>query len=209
MRDEPLPSRAENAYAVLGVTPHATAAEILAAYRSLARRHHPDLAGEAETARMSRINAAFDTLRDSRRRRAHDVELGLAVVAAERAERAERERERERTRTSPPSPIEYTPPRPVERGLERDGTGGAGPPPGRPSGSVLTFGRHLGWSIGEIARHDPGYLEWLEDRREGRPYLEEIDKALVRAGYRPEARFRRDRYSTSPTPRTWKRTSSS
>jgi hypothetical protein len=50
---------------------------------------------------------------------------------------------------------------------------------------VLSFGRHLGWSIGEIARRDPGYLEWLEDRREGRPYLDEIDETLVRVGYRP------------------------
>jgi curved DNA-binding protein CbpA len=180
MRDEPLPSRAENAYAVLGVTPHADATAIVAAYRSLARRHHPDLAGESQTARMSRINAAFDTLRDSRRRHAHDVELGLAGVATERAER-----DRERTRTARPSPPEYVPSRPVERGRERDGTGGAGSPPGRPSGSVLTFGRHLGWSIGEIARRDPGYLEWLEDRREGRPYLDEIDETLVRVGYRP------------------------
>jgi curved DNA-binding protein CbpA len=181
MRDEPLPSRVESAYAVLGVTPHANAAEILAAYRSLARRHHPDLAGEAETARMSRINAAFDTLRDSRRRHAHDVELGLAGAAAERAER-------EGDRSPRPAPHEYMRSAPVERGRERDGTGGAGPPPGRPSGSVLSFGRHLGWSIGEIARRDPGYLEWLEDRREGRPYLDEIDDALMRVGYRPEPR---------------------
>jgi curved DNA-binding protein CbpA len=179
MRDEPLPSRVESAYAVLGVTPHANAAEILAAYRSLARRHHPDLAGEAETARMSRINAAFDTLRDSRRRHTHDIEVGLAGPATERANR-----EQERTQSPRPAPHEYMRSAPVERGRERDGTGGAGPPPGRPSGSVLSFGRHLGWSIGEIARHDPGYLEWLEHRREGRPYLDEIDQTLVRAGYR-------------------------
>ena len=34
---------------------------------------------------------------------------------------------------------------------EPDGLGAAGPPPGRPSGSVLNFGRYAGWSIGEIA----------------------------------------------------------
>ena len=34
-----------------------------------------------------------------------------------------------------------------------DGLGAAGPPPGRPSGSVLNFGRYSGWSLGEIARH--------------------------------------------------------
>jgi hypothetical protein len=49
---------------------------------------------------------------------------------------------------------------------------------------VLSFGRHLGWSIGEIARVDPGYLEWLEHRREGAPYADEIDDTLVRAGFR-------------------------
>ena len=67
---------------------------------------------------------------------------------------------------------------------EYDGTGGAGAPPGRPAGSVLGFGRHVGWSIGEIARVDPGYLVWLEERREGLPYVEEIDRTLRAIGYR-------------------------
>lgn len=67
---------------------------------------------------------------------------------------------------------------------EYDGTGGAGAPPGRPSGSVLEFGRHAGWSIGEIARADPGYLVWLEDHREGRPFLGEIDRTLRESGFR-------------------------
>jgi hypothetical protein len=67
-----------------------------------------------------------------------------------------------------------------------DGTGGAGPPPGRPSGSVLSFGRHIDWSLGEIARVDVGYLEWLEERREGKPYRAEIDRLLRRLGRRAE-----------------------
>ena len=65
-----------------------------------------------------------------------------------------------------------------------DGTGSAGRPPGRPSGSVLAFGRHIGWSLGEVARVDPGYLEWLEDRREGSPYRAEIDDLLKLLGRR-------------------------
>jgi hypothetical protein len=67
---------------------------------------------------------------------------------------------------------------------ERDGTGGAGPPPGRPSGSVLPFGRHIGWSLGEIQRVDPGYLLWLSERPEARPYADEIEAILQRLGYR-------------------------
>ena len=70
---------------------------------------------------------------------------------------------------------------------EFDGTGGAGPAPGRPSGTVLDFWRHKGWSIGEIARVDPGYLVWLEERREGRPHLDEIDRTLRAVGFRRAA----------------------
>ena len=54
-----------------------------------------------------------------------------------------------------------------------DGTGAAGQPPGPPSGTVLPFGRFIAWSIGEIARHDPGYLDWLDLRPEGAPYRTE------------------------------------
>lgn len=65
----------------------------------------------------------------------------------------------------------------------RDGpppwTGAAGPPPGKPSGPVLDFGIFAGWSIGEIARHDPGYLDWLAQRPDGRPYLAAIGRLLA------------------------------
>jgi hypothetical protein len=53
---------------------------------------------------------------------------------------------------------------------------------------VLPFGRHIGWSIGEVARVDPGYLEWLEAHREGALYLDEIDETLVKVGFRPSRR---------------------
>jgi curved DNA-binding protein CbpA len=136
--------RVADAYAVLGVDPNADDETVASAYRRLARRHHPDLAGEAATRRMMHINAAFDAIR----------------TAAARADYDEARR--------PPSP--------------RDGTGGAGPPPGRPSGTVVDFGRHLGWSLGEIARVDPGYLVWLAERPEGEPYRDEIDALLARIG---------------------------
>ena len=69
----------------------------------------------------------------------------------------------------------------------KDGTGAAGVPPGRPSGSVLPFGRHVGWSLGEIARVDPGYLLWLAERHEGARYRDEIDALLDRLGMRRPA----------------------
>ena len=56
--------------------------------------------------------------------------------------------------------------------------------PGRPSGTVLTFGRYEGWSLGEIARVDREYLEWLVRMPIGWQYGDEI-RALL-AGPRPE-----------------------
>jgi hypothetical protein len=52
---------------------------------------------------------------------------------------------------------------------------------------VLPFGRHIGWSIGEVARIDPGYLAWLQPRREGEPYREEIGRYLAAQGATPTA----------------------
>jgi curved DNA-binding protein CbpA len=190
----------DTAYSVLGVRHDADDADIAAAYRSLARVYHPDVAGESGNARMSRINAAWDRLRDPRRRDAYDRELGIYPVR-----RAPRQRETARqpsstsTRSQAAHPSAPAPP--VRH--RRDGTGGAGPPPGRPSGSVLQFGRHVGWSIGEVARVDPGYLEWLEQRREGAPLADEIDDTLVRTGYRSSAR--RPRPKQEKARRSWRR----
>ena len=143
-----------DAYSILGVPPGSDDDAITTAYRALARRHHPDVAGEGGTARMIRLNAAFDLIRTAERRAEYDRAHGLLDGR-----------------------------RPAQA-REYDGTGGAGPSPGRPTGSVLDFGRHKGWSIGEIARADPGYLAWLEDQREGQPYLTEIDRTLRAAGFR-------------------------
>lgn len=68
--------------------------------------------------------------------------------------------------------------------LAPDGLGAAGPPPGRPSGSVLNFSRYSGWSLGEIARQDLEFIEWLDRTPIGRPYRDEIDAILRRVGRR-------------------------
>jgi curved DNA-binding protein CbpA len=68
-----------------------------------------------------------------------------------------------------------------------DGTGAAGRPPGNPSGSVMNFGRYAGWSLGEIARSDLEYLEWLDRMPIGRPYRDEIDVILRASGRRRSA----------------------
>src|SRR5689334_14693619 len=61
-------------YAVLQVDPTADAEVIRAAYRVLARRHHPDAGGSAS--RMAQINEAWSVLGNARRRRVYDREHG-------------------------------------------------------------------------------------------------------------------------------------
>jgi DnaJ-like protein len=159
-----------DAYRILGVARDADDATIAEAYRGLARRFHPDVAGDAATRQMMRINAAFDAIGTAERRLEYADEEPWPVNGGRTRAPAADVVDRDRLRWTPP----------------RDGTGAAGPPPGRPSGSVLTFGRHIGWSLGEIARVDPGYLVWLSEKREGRPYLAEIDALLRHSGYRPD-----------------------
>ena len=74
-----------------------------------------------------------------------------------------------------------------------DGEGAAGLPPGNPSGTVLNFGRYAGWSLGEIARRDLEYLEWLDRMAIGRAYRDEIDTILRKAGRRRSAPVDDDR----------------
>lgn len=65
---------ATDLYQVLGVDRSASAKEISSAYRRLARKYHPDVAGDdavAET-RFKEINAAHDVLGDPDKRAAYD-----------------------------------------------------------------------------------------------------------------------------------------
>jgi len=163
---------APDPYKVLQVDPEAEDEVIEAAYRRLARKYHPDVSPEPEAqARMIAINQAWEQLRHPLRRAAVDrarrrtATATATVVAAGVEARAA-----------------YGP-APSASG-RTEGEGSAGPPPGRPSGSVLTFGRYLGWSLGEIARVEPGYLEWLDRMPIGRPFQAEIDSILRARGVR-------------------------
>ena len=158
---------ADDLYRVLQVDASADSATIRVAYRALAAVSHPDHAGADGEPRMRELNAAWEVLGDPQRRAAYDTE-----------QRANR-----------PAPVPAGPTGPPW-------TGRAGPPPGGPSGSVLTFGVFAGWSLGEIARTDAGYLKWLvdnhdtpdgsSDARMARPYLTELDSLLRRRGLRSD-----------------------
>jgi curved DNA-binding protein CbpA len=62
-----------NYYAILGLTPSATLAEIKRAYRRLARQHHPDTNANPDVAkRFRQITEAYEVLSDPARRKAYD-----------------------------------------------------------------------------------------------------------------------------------------
>ena len=70
-------------YRTLGVTPSASEDEIRRAYRTLAKRHHPDrVPAERRSAariEMARINAAHDVLSDPERRAQYDSQQGYST----------------------------------------------------------------------------------------------------------------------------------
>lgn len=149
-------------YEVLQVNPSAEPEVIRAAYRILARKYHPDHGGDA--VRMIALNDAWDVLGDPTRRAAYD---------ASRAARA--------SRPVAAAPAYQAAPTPTPAGGNSSGQDSphAGPPPGRPSGTVLDFGRYAGWSLGEIARYDLDYLQWLQRATFGRRLRAEIDALIV------------------------------
>lgn len=76
-------------YKVLGVSKNATADEIKAAYRKLARKHHPDLNPNDKEAnkRFQQINEANEVLSDPEKRKKYD-QYGKDWVHAEAFEKA-------------------------------------------------------------------------------------------------------------------------
>jgi len=151
-------------YRVLGVSPEASDDEVRKAYHSRARRLHPDVVGERGLDEMRVLNQAWAILKDPQKRAAHDTAQG-------------------RTRGGDGSGGAAGGSGPTAAGGRSFGsqphwTGAAGPPPGRPWGSVLDFGIYAGWSLGEIVRRDRGYLTWLRDRPEGKRLKAEIIKML-------------------------------
>ena len=202
-------------YKVLQVDPEAEDEVIQAAYRRLAQKYHPDVAGPDGSARMASINAAWELLRDPASRAAVDRERRIARHAEAGARQAE-DAARQAPAAAPPKPTEPAtrggatagpaerPPETVSSDWSSgrssvgggydpsqmraaDGYGAAGAPPGDPSGAVLGFGRYAGWSLGEIARRDVDYIEWLDRMPIGRPYRDEIDVLLRKSGRRRSA----------------------
>jgi curved DNA-binding protein CbpA len=150
--------RPRDPYAALQIAPDAEPEVVRAAYRALAQKYHPDVAGGSE-ARMTTLNNAWAVLRDPAKRATLDRER-LAAAA--------------RTEASGSQATEWSASRPPT------------PRPARSGATVLDFGRYAGWSLPDIARQDPEFLEWLVRTPIGRRFEPEVRSLLeARAPVRP------------------------
>jgi curved DNA-binding protein CbpA len=173
-------SAARDPYEVLGVPRNASTNQIRAAYVSRARRAHPDLVGQRGLDVMRALNEAWAILKDAARRAEFDLAHGGEASGAGGSGGSSGSSAGQ-GRPDPNVPF---------------WTGANGPPPGRAYGSVVPFGIYAGWSLGEIARRDRGYLMWLRDREDGEPFAAEIARMLKPEGEEapdPRRDPRRDR----------------
>ena len=145
-------------YSVLGISSDSDPETIRNAYRHLARLFHPDTGGDAHS--MSLINKAWAELGDPERRAAYDHRMGIEQVVEGVVEGVVEV-------TAEPPPPEETTGSPL---TTRMMTG---------TGTVLDFGRYEGWTIDQLARHDPEYLLWLERTPVGRPLQAEIQAVMA------------------------------
>jgi curved DNA-binding protein CbpA len=143
-------------YGILQVDPRAEPRVIQAAYRTLALRMHPDHSRNDGTApAMAMLNRAYGVLRDPTQRRAYDQTRSPAAVLS----------------VPPPGPAQ--PGSSVGERLRPPTDDGGG------TSMMLTFGRYQGWTLQQISRHDPEYLEWLRRHSSGIGYRRQIDEILA------------------------------
>jgi curved DNA-binding protein CbpA len=169
-----------DAYVVLHVQPGASAEVISAVYRRLARRYHPD-GPTPDAARMTDLNRAYNEVKTSELRRRYDEAHGLAAVGPGRPA------------SPPPAPAARAPgvrPSPVGTPAEAPSpvpsSGARGPVASAPlreriraaREGVIDFGRYTGWTIAELARHDPDYLRWLSRHSAGVRFVDAIARYL-------------------------------
>jgi len=164
-----------DAYRVLQVDPSAHEVVIRAAYHALARRYHPD--GETpDPDRMAELNHAYDQLRDSLRRRAYDLERRASAPGRNGSLRPMGPGATDdhlAPQAATPPTAEVSPNAGPFSRIRPQTNGGA-----NETWSRLDFGRYAGWSLRDLARHDPDYLRWLTRHSSGLRYRAEIDRLL-------------------------------
>jgi len=147
-------------YKILQVDPGAHPEVVRAAYRVLARVYHPDIGG-GSAEKMIALNNAWAVISDQAMRSAYD--RSRAALAP---------------RAAAPAPT-----------YAREAAHASRPSAPTIRSTILDFGRYQGWTLEQVARTDPDFLEWLARMPIGRPYRVEIESILatVRAAAAPRA----------------------
>ena len=144
-------------YRVLQILPEAEAEVVAAAYRALARKHHPDIGG-GDSMLMTELNQAWEVLRDITKRSRYDQDQGIR-----------------RPDARPDASSETT-------GSSVRDMSSVGPLAARRAktskASVIDFGRYAGWSLDRLILHDRTYVEWLARAATGLRYRAEISILL-------------------------------
>ena len=146
-----------DAYQILQVAPHAEDFVLEAAYRVLARHYHPD-GTSPDTTKMAEINRAYDLVRTTERRKRYD--------------------RMHRTRPMGPGTETLRPTMGEPSAQRVAAASGSAPPVSSQDGPTVDFGRYAGWSVKDLAKHDPDYLRWLSRHSSGVRYRNLITQLL-------------------------------
>ncbi|MEX0625221.1 MAG: DnaJ domain-containing protein [Chloroflexota bacterium] len=151
------PMSSVDPYKILQVSPSAEQEVLHAAFRALAMKYHPDRDSSARAARrMMELNQAYAMVREP--------ELRVQVDKSRRAARVPFD-----PASIPPMNGRMAPP-PQARRTNAASTNG--------TSTKLDTGRYAGWSLKDLAGHDPGYLKWLARHSSGLRYRKEISLIL-------------------------------
>ena len=152
------PTSSVDPYQVLQVSPGAEQEVLHAAFRALAMKYHPDRDASARAARrMMELNQAYAMVREPALRTQYDRSRKTARARFDAA-------------SVPPMNGRMAPPPPQQRTV-RGGAADA-------NATRLDAGRYAGWSLKDLANHDPDYLKWLSRHSSGLRYRKEISLIL-------------------------------
>jgi curved DNA-binding protein CbpA len=143
-------------YQVLQVSPTAEQEVLHAAFRALAMKYHPDRDSSARASRrMIELNQAYALVREPNLRTQYDRSRRTARTPFDAA-------------AVPPMAGRAVPP-PIQRNGRVDANANA---------TKLDAGRYAGWTLKDLAGHDPDYLKWLSRHSSGLRYRKEISLIL-------------------------------
>ena len=158
MTEPAQPGPSFDPYQILQVAPSAEQEVLHAAFRALAMKYHPDRDSSARAARrMMELNQAYAMVREPALRVQHDKARRVARTPFDVA-------------SVPPMNGGFAAPPPTVRRTNASGANA--------TSTKLNEGRYAGWTLKDLASHDPGYLKWLARHSSGLRYRKEISLIL-------------------------------